>query len=354
MQTFRFRLPHLLFATLLWLPCGTRAATAEETATATKPHTHQVDIALDVRAAWHYDRTAGEHTSGFRGEYLNLQIDGSMDKGLSYHFRQRLNKFAEAPSDLFNATDWVYLTWRPGDGRTALSAGKQAVAIGGYEIDKSPVDVYFFSAFCQHIEGYRFAVSAARTSRSGNHTLLAQVCNSPFGGYRSGLYAYNLHWTGRMNKFGTLWSANLLEYERGRYIAYLSLGTSFETGPLRLEVDFMNRTARRQVLLFRDMTLIGEASCHVHPRVKMLVKCSYDVNRTEPSLSPDAPPAPDRSIAPGSEYLFYGAGVEYFPLRGNRNLRLHAVYTNTCNAASERIDNLQIGLRWRVGLYSRR
>lgn len=317
------------------------------------PRREWLDLLLEVRTSFtHEAPEGGDPFTGLRGEYLNLRLEGSIAPALTYHFRQRLNKFDNAAGDLFNATDWVYLTWRP-TLRTALSAGKQPVAIGGYEVDCTPVDDYFYSVFVQHLACYQFALSASRTSASGDHTLTAQWCNSPFGRMGDGLFAYNLMWSGRMGSFTTLWSANLLEYGQGRRIAFLSLGTAFERGPLRLEFDLMERALPHRLLRMRDITCIGRVYCTLHERVRLLFKCGYDRNGEPPSETPDA----GRCVAPGTDRFFYGGGVELFPRRGSRDLRLHAL----CADANGTVDGLDrpmryvsVGLLWRVKLYSRR
>lgn len=350
--------------TLLSVLCGTAllilsaptAARAQDAEPADdQPRREELKIALDMRGDFHftgYDDAA--NSSGFSGEFLNILLDGTINDRLSYHFRHRLNKFADAKSNVFNATDWIYLAWRAAE-RTTVSAGKMVVGIGGYEYDRAPIDVYFYSGYCSNISCYQFGLSVSQTSRSGNHTLTAQICNSPFGQVGDGLYAYNLLWSGRMGVYSTLWSANMLEYADGRYIAYLALGNAIETGPFRLELDFMNRASKHQAFWFKDMSIVGEASCFVHERVKAIVKAGYDVNKTDYySAVGDQMIAPDLCVAPGTDRAFYGLGVEYYPLKGSRNLRLHAAWADTYDADGQAMNFLSIGLRWRVDLYNRR
>lgn len=320
------------------------------------PRREQLTLALDVRADFHYESFAdGGSSSGFSGEYLNILLDGTIAPRLSYHFRHRLNKYADAGNNIFNATDWIYLSYRPTE-RTTLSAGKLVVAIGGYEYDRAPIDLYFCSVYWNHISCYQFGLSAAFSPLSGNHSFTVQLCNSPFGEIGDGLYAYNLLWSGRMGSFSTLWSANLLEYAKGRYIAYLALGNSFEAGPFRAEFDFMNRASKHQSFWFRDMSLVGEASCFVHDKVKLLAKCGYDVNDTDYMFagSDGTLLAPDRCVAPGTDSFFWGAGIEYFPLKHSRDLRLHAAWADTHDAEGRKMNFLSFGIRWRVNLYTRR
>ena len=46
----------------------------------------------------------------------------------------------------------------------------------------------------------------------------------------------------------------------------------------------------------------------------------------------------------GKEYVYYGAGVEYFPLKENKNIRLHAVWASN-NYTNRHVFN--VGLTWK-------
>ena len=51
----------------------------------------------------------------------------------------------------------------------------------------------------------------------------------------------------------------------------------------------------------------------------------------------------------GNDYLYGGAGVEFFPL-GNDQLRLHAVYFRDNH---DRVNNFDVGITWRFNIYKR-
>jgi len=55
----------------------------------------------------------------------------------------------------------------------------------------------------------------------------------------------------------------------------------------------------------------------------------------------------DLVLPAGNDYLYGGAGVEYFPL-GDENLRLHAVWFRDNH---DNIDHFDIGLTWRFTIY---
>ena len=57
----------------------------------------------------------------------------------------------------------------------------------------------------------------------------------------------------------------------------------------------------------------------------------------------------DLILPAGNDYVYGGAGVEFFPL-GDENLRLHAVWFRD---SYDHIDNFDIGLTWRFSIYKR-
>ncbi|MDE7149747.1 MAG: hypothetical protein K2O01_04985, partial [Bacteroidales bacterium] len=124
-----------------------------------------ISIKFDVRADWEYHHYGEDmdDESGFTGKFLNFILDGNITDKFSYHFRYRFNKF-NSTQDFFEATDWAYLNydinrnWR-------VSAGKQVIVIGGYEYDKAPIDVYFYSDFCNFLPAcYEFGISGQYTT----------------------------------------------------------------------------------------------------------------------------------------------------------------------------------------------
>ena len=90
---------------------------------------------------------AAPNTSSFQGKHLNFILEGDLTPRLSYSYRQRINianiNFSQT---FFQATDWLHLDWHFAD-RLYLSAGKEVVAIGAWEYDVAPIDMYFFSEF---------------------------------------------------------------------------------------------------------------------------------------------------------------------------------------------------------------
>ncbi|MDE5689299.1 MAG: OprO/OprP family phosphate-selective porin, partial [Duncaniella sp.] len=289
--------------------------------------------------------------TGFEGKYINFRLDGNITDGLSYSWRQRLNK-PHKDASFFDATDWVYLNYD--FGRWSVAGGKQVVAIGGWEYDRAPIDLYGCSVFWNNVPCYQIGGSVSfRPSAADKLTF--QLCESPFYTPENrNMYAYNLMWNGRHGIFEAIWSANLLEYAPDRYISYLALGNSFSFGKVALELDLMNRAASRQTFFLRDMSVMGELAYAPTSRWKVFGKMTYDVNRTHSDA--------DLCVAPGTEMKMAGGGLEFFPLaNGRHTLRLHANLFYSWGSNGNRADVMQnktmlvdFGVKWNMHILSLR
>ena len=98
----------------------------------------QVETRVDYQREY-LDGEAIKSNSGFKGKYLNVILNGTINDHWSYSYRQRLNK-AHADQSFFDATDWIHLTYRLND-NWSFNGGKQVVGIGGYEYDRAPIDL---------------------------------------------------------------------------------------------------------------------------------------------------------------------------------------------------------------------
>ncbi len=304
----------------------------------------KVHIAINTRFDFSYKNFKdGPNEAGFYGRYLNLMVYGEVLPGLSYNWRQRMNKFGEMKNDVFGATDWIYLTYRFGgpNRNWAVSGGKQVVAIGGYEYDAAPIDIFFSSIFWNNIACYQFGASLAYTTNNGKHTFTAQFCNSPFGKMGDKNFAYNLMWSGHMGWLSTLWSVNLMQYEGNRLANYISLGNKADFGKVFVELDIHNRYAAGQKFLFGDFSLIGKVNWSVSDKVNLFLKGGYERYRQMPGVE-----------GPTVEKPFIGAGVEVFPIKNYRNLRLHAAWDVNHGNYGELYQHAQVGVTWRVELLS--
>lgn len=312
-----------------------------------------LDLQGEVRVDYqreYLDGDAVKSNSGFKGKFINIIMNGNISDSFSYSYRQRLNK-AHADQSFFDATDWVFLTYKATD-NWSFSGGKQVVGIGGYEYDRAPIDLYFCSEYWNNIPCYQLGVSMAYTTNSGKDKFTMQVCESPFHQKSEDMYAYNLMWNGSHDWFNSIYSANMQEYQPGKFIYYLALGNEFKMGNVRLQLDFMNRATNKHAFFFKDCSVMGELLCAVSPKVNLFGKVTYDVNRTDTEG--------DYCVYTGTELTRVGCGVEYFPLRdGDRNLRIHANFCyswgsngNEAGTTLPKQSIVDVGVKWKVNIFS--
>lgn len=297
---------------------------------------------IDMRGAFHQELNDGrEYESKFIGEYFNLNILGHIAPNVTYRIRQRLNKKVFDESNMFNATDFLCINWNPHP-KWTFTAGKYAVLIGGYEYDAVPVDVYFYSRFCQNLyQGYTFGALGTYEISKGQK-LTAQICNSPLSKGIQNLYACNLMWTGKFFPWWhTIWSLNYVQDEFNRMIGYASLGNHCVFGPVAVDIDLMDRASLKQNNFLSDYSINSKVIWSVG-KLNICAKAGYETNDNSNVDSEGRPY--DLVILPGTSYLYAGCGLEYFPL-DNEALRLHAVYFRD-NLIHR--DNFDIGVTWKV------
>ena len=164
-----------------------------------KPFVTLDNLHLNTRADFTFDYHFGHDTvapstdHGFAGKYLVIALDGTIGNKFSYHLRQRINapniSFANT---FFQGTDWAYLNWHFTD-NFFLSAGKQVVAIGGWEYDTNPIDIYYGTEFWNTVCCYEVGASINFQDKARKNHVLFQVCNSPFiSQAMQSMYSYNL------------------------------------------------------------------------------------------------------------------------------------------------------------------
>lgn len=292
------------------------------------------------------DFNTNDASTGFQGKYLMFRVDGIITEGLTYSWRQRFNK-AQA---FFNGTDWLYLNYSFND--WSISGGKEVVAIGGYEYDRYPVDIYGSSVFWNNAPCFKFAAAIGYNITSHDN-LKFQISESPFiNDDNHNIYGYNLLWSGSHGFYESIWSANMMEYAKGKFINYLALGNKFKADKMWLEFDFMNRAASHQKFFFKDCSVMAELSYKPDSRWRVFGKYTYDVNH--------AGNGADLIVTDGTELSMAGAGVEFFPLVNTRHrLRLHAscFYSWGKNANSgdlmqDKTLYVSTGLTWDMNLLS--
>lgn len=268
-------------------------------------------FSFETRFGWQMARTAGvtdNANTGFRGEFINFRIDARLYKGLSFSWRQRLNITNER--NFWNSTDWMVLNYAPNE-KWVISAGKQVVAIGGFEYDRAPIDLYTNnSVFWNHIACYQLGASVSYNFNK-DHRLLFQLSNSPFREAinDNNTYGFSLMWNGKVGLWQTIWSVNAFQGCGGRWMNFISLGNRFNFIPRRLwlDFDFINRASSNQTFFFDDYSVMTEISGKPHEVLRLFAKYTYDVNRSDLNK--------DFCVMAGTKMQSVSGGIEYEPLK---------------------------------------
>ena len=290
--------------------------------------------------------------SGFTGRYLNFILKGDINEHFYYAYRQRFNKL-QTVANFFDATDYLYLGWRITK-NISLTAGKEVVAMGGIEYDLAPIDVYFHSRSWE-LDCYQFGTNVSYTTDDEKNTFTLQFTNSPFGnGLYSGLYNYGIHWRANYKHFGPVCSVNMFEYKKGAFLNVIALGTTYKFGVVDGHFDFLHRASTEQKeYLGHDYTFIGQIGVNLFKeKLHVYVKGGYDFNDAQPDGTPEAV-VYDPYVTPGTDMTTYGGGFEFFPINGNKNLRIHAFFAVNDTKGNEILYQGNIGLTWRLNFMNR-
>lgn len=322
---------------------GGHMATAQE-----NPH---VNFRIEARGDLQYENIAGntiDGNTGFRGKQLNLRLNGNINDSWSYAYRQRMGR-PNADESYFNAVDHLNLTYTTG--AWSFTGGKQTVAVGGYEYDRAPIDFYFGSEYWYNMACYQWGVSAKYSfDNEYNDVLMLQVTQSSFRSINPSMLSYNLMWTSSYGWLDVLHSVNMLEYQPGKFVAFFALGHQFTMGDFTLQFDWMDRVDVKHFNVM-DFSVMADLSWSASEKLNVFAKATYDVN--EDNFA-------DYCVLPGTELTRVGAGVEYFPIKDSRAIRLHGAYSyawgKNGNLGGSVWDNhsfLSVGATWQMSILKR-
>ena len=294
------------------------------------------DISLDMRFGYNQD-FAGK-TGRFAGDALYLDINGYISPHFSYSLNQTLAASFMEDCSGFNGTNWLTLTYETGD--FAVTAGKDALLVGSFEYDTSNIDSYFDmnSMFYNMLDCWQWGVSAAWYPAEGQSIIL-QAANSPFSYDEAGLFAYNAAWRGEWDFYESYWTANMWQYDKGSFVKALNLSNRFYLGDFTVDLEYMTRAADIKTLFKDDFTLMVAPS-YENDRLRVFAKLGWE------SVAEGLPYELAYEECIGSDYIFYGAGVEFFPLKEDKDVRLHAAWSSSNIGANF----LNIGVTWKFDL----
>lgn len=300
-----------------------------------------IKIHFDFRGEWQsaFD-TRNEaddeeaYKSGFAGKYLQFYLDGNITDGLSYHYRQRLNRLNDIDA-LFKSIDKAYMQYDFKSGWN-VAAGKFPLAIGGWEYDAAPIDIYFSTEFWNQVYCFQLGIRGGYNFKDGRNSIVAEIANSPFNpvekGMSNSMYSYSLLWYGNFGVFNSSYSVNVFEVEDGTYLGQIALGNRFIAGPMTIDFDWMQRFHDNDNM-FGDFSGVLCVKGDVLGWANIFGKVDYDQNRT--NLFDEMSWKEPYWIRYNDQILTYGIGVEVFPIKKQRFLRLHAFWNQTLNLADD-------------------
>ena len=315
-------------------------------------YTGPLNIELSTRVDYqreYLEKDAVKDNCGFKGKYLMLSINGNINDKFSYTYRQRLNELHQKNS-FFDGIDKMFITYQFAP-KWEITAGKMGMFFGSWEYDRNPQYMYHYSEWTNHLACYKFGAYLTYNPTQNDH-IFAQFTESPFNNMNNNndMYAYHLAWYGNHGWFNTIYSANVLEYNPGKFIYYLCFGHRLEFGKVAMEIDYMNRATGKDTYFFKDCSLIGELQVMPNEHWNIFAKGSYSVNKTNN--------AADLCMLPGTEITQVSGGVEFFPLKnGNKDIRLHAMYgynfgtnTNPNGVMKDNQHMMSVGVQWNMDL----
>jgi hypothetical protein len=116
----------------------------------------------------------------------------------------------------------------------------------------------------------------------------------------------------------------------------------------------MNRYGGRGTHFLKDFSLIGKLNYNCMNRLNIFVKGGLDYNMAQEEGESDVI---DMLILPGERNVYYGAGLEFFPIKDSKNVRIHAFWqsgSNNLDGQSWNNHNVGIGFKWRLVAFERK
>lgn len=241
-------------------------------------------MSVDGRFGYDYyvwDGMTSNDNTGFKGKYLSFSLSGHIVDNLSYEYRQRLDNIGT--EKFFDATELLNIKW----GITKaihLTAGKQLVAMGGFDYNTEPIDRYFTTEFLNQFSPYQFGV-AFDFNLGKRDNIMIQGTNTPLKYTTSNhLYAGSLKWTGRHGFYTALWSVNMSQFKlpitsEKKWMNYVALGNKFNITPgIYIYVDAMNRMMIDDMKFLDDYSVSAELSAELGKGIRIHGKYTRDVN----------------------------------------------------------------------------
>lgn len=311
-----------------------------------------INIDLHLRSAFHarFDSDeAVKDEASFRFDHIMIGIYGNVTDRLSYKYLQRLNKGTRAfeTENLSETVDYAYLKYQLNK-QWAVTAGRQALFVGGFEYNEYPINIYDYSEVTNNITCYLTGVNLSYSPRE-NQEVAFQIVNNrtgtmdeAFGRIPEGIERpfaplyYSLAWNSNYsdNRLQLRYAATAGELAKGKWVFMISGGQMLNIGKFNIFLDILyHRSAIDHLGVIRNMatTADGEAWDGIARSVEYLTFVSEANYRFRPKWNIHLKGFYDRASVYKESGMFakgnylsswgYQGGIEYFPMADN-NLHL--------------------------------
>jgi hypothetical protein len=241
----------------------------------------------------------------FKANRVRLEIYGKLHSKLSYHFRQSYNKYSNPYSvdNISSSIEYANIKWHVND-RLDLVAGKQFLAVAGYEGYVNGIKVREFSEFNNHFEIFQTGLMGMFRF-SPTQMMMLQVTNNRnssdremyLNGLPEGLESTRFpllataNWNGWFadKALHLMYSASVGQVAKGKNEYYLMCGNIYEKGPIlayldvlyaRSALDTQQRISSLQSLMTAQnteyLTLIANLDYRIAPKWNVYIKGAYE------------------------------------------------------------------------------
>ncbi len=329
-----------------------------------------------------YFTDGGFDDVSFKMNRVRLEILGRLNDNLSYHFRQSFNKYSNPYSvdNMSSSIEYAYIKWHHED-KFELVAGKQFLAVAGYEGWVNGLKVREFSDFNNNFEIYQTGIMGVVKFSPTQHLML-QVTNNR-NSADAEVYLYGLpagvessklpllataNWNGWFadGALHLMYSASAGQLAKGKNIYYLMCGNIFEKGPVlayldvlysRSAIDSQQRITTLQKGLITPvtaqnteyLTIIANLDYRFHPKWNGYIKGAYETAGVYEANGP---------FAAGKYMTSWNAQacVEWFPFKEDSGFKvfLHYLYkgyeltenTNALGAVMPHTQRISLGVQY--------
>ena len=243
--------------------------------------------------------------ASFKMNRVRLEIYGKLNQHLSYHFRQSFNKYSNPYSvdNMSSSIEYANIKWTAGE-RFDLVAGKQYLAVGGYEGYVNGLKVRELIEFNNNFEIYQTGLKGVIKVTPDQHITL-QVTNNRNStddkmylyGLPEGVEPSKIPLLGTLNWMGwfadksvhLMYSASAGQLAKGKNVYHFMSGNIYQKGPLLAYLDVLySRSAldsQQRITALQGqytaqntqyLTFIADIDYQFHPKWNAYIKGAYE------------------------------------------------------------------------------